>query len=265
MKRNVLKSSKKFYGRYVFFITGLTIAIILFLFSQTEEGNAMDDTSFSRTTFEEDTMYMGSYLREDAIVMAEEIGMGARLALLDKENPVEVEPKPLNEDKFVLEQIVFAESGTVSQKAQKGVANAILNRVDSDKYPDSIKEVVFEKNQFSPAENDGIYYWYWPDNETSIYKKVEKSDITDDTRTAVNDALMGDNPIGNYTGFYSLKWISSEEYANRERTGFTPDYDGESYVDIYGNRYDFQDLMKGTYIFENCIVIDGLVFHGDWV
>ncbi|NMB43383.1 MAG: cell wall hydrolase [Clostridiales bacterium] len=57
------------------------------------------------------------------------------------------------------------------------VANVILNRVNSKKFPSSIEGVVFQKGQFSPIR-DGRYY---------------KVSIKDSTKEAVSRALQGED------------------------------------------------------------------------
>lgn len=65
------------------------------------------------------------------------------------------------EDKEVLLRIVEAEATCEDVKGRMLVANVILNRVLSEKFPDSIAEVVFQNNgttyQFSPIK-DGRYW-----------------------------------------------------------------------------------------------------------
>lgn len=57
----------------------------------------------------------------------------------------------------ILIRIVEAEAtdGTLEQKVN--VASCVINRCLSDEWPDSIENVIFQKNQFSPV-NDGRYY-----------------------------------------------------------------------------------------------------------
>lgn len=62
----------------------------------------------------------------------------------------------------VLETIVEAESGGEDIYGRMLVANVVLNRVLSDEFPDTVKEVVFQNNgktyQFSPVRSGGRYY-----------------------------------------------------------------------------------------------------------
>lgn len=51
----------------------------------------------------------------------------------------------------ILYKICHAESRGEGQRGQMAVANVILNRVKSSKFPNSIREVVYQKGQFTPA------------------------------------------------------------------------------------------------------------------
>lgn len=75
----------------------------------------------------------------------------------------------------ILQRIVEAEATNQTIESKINVANVILNRVNSEKFPNTIKEVVFQKNptQFSPT-SDGRY------NEV---------DISDDTIEACEKAF----------------------------------------------------------------------------
>lgn len=85
------------------------------------------------------------------------------------------------EDKEVLLRIVEAEATCEDIKGRILVANVILNRVLSKKFPDSITEVVFQNDgetyQFSPIKNER----YW------------KVTISDKTIEAVDRVLAGED------------------------------------------------------------------------
>ncbi len=54
---------------------------------------------------------------------------------------------------FWLSRIIMAESGFEPLKGQMSVGNVVLNRVASPTFPNSVKEVLAQKNQFSPYKN----------------------------------------------------------------------------------------------------------------
>ena len=72
-------------------------------------------------------------------------------------------------------KIVESEAGICDQKGKILVANVVLNRMSSSHFPDTVKEVVYQKNQFSPVENGSI----------------DQVSVTEETRQAVSLALSG--------------------------------------------------------------------------
>lgn len=61
---------------------------------------------------------------------------------------------------YWLSRIISAESRGESLEGQIAVGNVVLNRVESDQYPDTVKEVVFDQRngvQFEPVANGTVY------------------------------------------------------------------------------------------------------------
>jgi N-acetylmuramoyl-L-alanine amidase len=73
----------------------------------------------------------------------------------------------------MLQRIVEAECTDCSIEAKENVASVIINRILSTDFPDDMKSVIFDDNQFSPIY-DGRYY---------------KVDITQTTKEAVTEVL----------------------------------------------------------------------------
>lgn len=86
-----------------------------------------------------------------------------------------------DKDCEALLRIVEAEAGGEDQDGKLLVANVVLNRVNSDEFPDSVVEVVMQREQgiaqFSPTV-DGRY---------------QSVKVSDDTRDAVERALYGED------------------------------------------------------------------------
>lgn len=82
-----------------------------------------------------------------------------------------------DEDYQVLLRIVQAEAGICDSKGKILVANVILNRVRSGKFPNNITDVVYERQQFSPVSNGSI----------------NRVKITQQTVDCVNRALAGED------------------------------------------------------------------------
>lgn len=85
------------------------------------------------------------------------------------------------EDYEVLLKIVEAEAGGEDIKGKMLVAGVIMNRVESSQFPDTVKEVVFQREngvaQFSPI-SDGRY---------------EKVTVSEETKEAVERVLCGED------------------------------------------------------------------------
>lgn len=61
------------------------------------------------------------------------------------------------EDLYWLSRAIYAEAGNQPMKGRIAVGTVILNRVANDQFPNTVKEVVFTPNQFSPVDNGTIY------------------------------------------------------------------------------------------------------------
>lgn len=68
------------------------------------------------------------------------------------------------EDSEILEQIAMAEAEGEGVEGKALVMLVVLNRVWSDGFPNSVRDVVFQEGQFSPVEN-GRYFEVVPDEE----------------------------------------------------------------------------------------------------
>lgn len=56
-----------------------------------------------------------------------------------------------------LSRIIYCESGNQSLEGKIAVGNVVMNRVNSDRFPNTVYDVIFQKNQFSPASSRSIY------------------------------------------------------------------------------------------------------------
>lgn len=53
----------------------------------------------------------------------------------------------------VIAQLVMAEAGTQDLTGKRYVVDVVLNRVDSNEFPNTVEEVIFQDNQFSVIKN----------------------------------------------------------------------------------------------------------------
>ena len=60
------------------------------------------------------------------------------------------------DDLYWLSRIIHAESGNQPMSGKIAVGNVIMNRVESNHFPDTVYSVIFQKNQFSPARSGSV-------------------------------------------------------------------------------------------------------------
>lgn len=88
------------------------------------------------------------------------------------------------EQKELLASIIFCEAGNQPYEGQVAVGAVVMNRVQSEAFPDTIEEVIYQSGQFSPASSG------WLDQVRSA------EGYTDSSWQAAEDALAGVNPVG---------------------------------------------------------------------
>ena len=76
------------------------------------------------------------------------------------EEPVE----PTQEDRYLLAKIAMAEAEGEDIEGKMLVIRVVLNRVESEEFPDTIEEVIYEDGQFAPVSN-GRFESVEPDSE----------------------------------------------------------------------------------------------------
>jgi N-acetylmuramoyl-L-alanine amidase len=135
---------------------------------------------------------------------------------LEKVNPqvlVETEEKPVtpeietitSEEKELLARLVTAEAKGEPYEGKVEVATVVLNRVEHEQYPDTIKEVIYEKRQFQPVDNGTI-------NKPAI-KEAEKAvneAIALEREGEGNDSLNFYNPDVVDSNWHESKTVTAE-------------------------------------------------------
>jgi N-acetylmuramoyl-L-alanine amidase len=101
----------------------------------------------------------------------------------------------------LLEQIVTAEAKGESLQGKVAVAEVILNRVESEKFPNTVRGVVYQKNQFSPVMDGSI-----------------NNEPTEEAKEAVKIALEGSNKTGGALYFYNPRIATSRWLDTRPTT-----------------------------------------------
>jgi hypothetical protein len=95
---------------------------------------------------------------DDVVVLIEEPEQTTEISDDEYEPEVVISPfydiiasSITNEEKEILARLAFLEAGNQSFEGQKAVIEVVLNRVLSEEFPDTIYDVVYQTNQFSPA------------------------------------------------------------------------------------------------------------------
>ena len=157
--------------------------------------NAVEETmENAQIPLDEEVQGQQELMEESVRTM--QLELANEIATKEKEKR-ELEEKKIylsDTDTKILCRIVEAEATGQDIEGKMLVANVILNRVNSDKFPDSVEKVVFAKRQFSPIR-DGRYY---------------KVSITEDTKEAVKRVLNGEDKSNGAVYFMSRKHANSK-------------------------------------------------------
>ena len=92
-----------------------------------------------------------------------------------REEIVEQEPIISQEEIDLIALVTMAEAEGESEKGKRLVIDIILNRVDHEKFPNTIKEVIYQPHQFTSIHNGRINKCYVTDE---ISQLVEEELVT---------------------------------------------------------------------------------------
>lgn len=123
-------------------------------------------------------------------------------------------------------ELVTAEALNQSQEGQIALAAEIINRVESDRFPDTAEEVIFQEGQ---------YYSGQPKfrDDQGCWREVTVSDVPEQVIEAVNMAIEGEDPTEGAFFHLNPKYVSKRMY--------------KRFLDLYG---------------EPCAVIEDHEFFG---
>lgn len=102
------------------------------------------------------------------------------------------------EELELLANIIYCEAKGEPYIGKVAVANVVLNRVKSSKYPDTIKDVIYAKGQFSPVSNG------------SMAKAIQNDSADESCYQAALEALAGAAPVGDKTSFRRVNGRSGQ-------------------------------------------------------
>ena len=102
-----------------------------------------------------------------------------------------------NEELLLLSKLVTGEARGESYKGQVAVAAVVINRVKDPRFPDTIRDVIYQKNAFSVVKDGSI-----------------NMQPTESAYTAAQEALYGSDPTNRAIYFWNpdiatCKWIKT--------------------------------------------------------
>lgn len=100
---------------------------------------------------------------------------------------------PKDYERELLERLVECEAGAESMEGKIAVVNVVLNRIKSEKFPDSISEVIYQKNQFEPVVTGAIY----------------QKTPSEESKEAVKRAFLGERVIDEGILYFWASWLDS--------------------------------------------------------
>lgn len=105
------------------------------------------------------------------------------------------------EDIEWLARIIEAEAGNQSYLGKLAVGSVVINRKNDDQFPDTVKEVIFQKGQFTPVANGRIHKVKPSEDSFKAAKEVLKG-----TKDPTDGALFFYNPR-----IATDRWIRTRE------------------------------------------------------
>lgn len=89
------------------------------------------------------------------------------------------------ESEKLLAAIIFCEAGNQPYAGKVAVGAVVLNRVESGRFPNTIREVIYQRGQFTPAMTG------------KLARVLASGNIPGSCYEAARDALNGESPVGN--------------------------------------------------------------------
>lgn len=103
-----------------------------------------------------------------------------------------------SDEEYLLACLVYCESGNQSYEGQLAVANVVLNRVASPRFPNTIKDVIYQANQFGPAGSGSL-------------ARVLASGPSEAAKQAAKDAIAGNNNVEGYYFFNGSRYVNTSK------------------------------------------------------
>lgn len=111
------------------------------------------------------------------------IKVGEKLVVPEKmkqERSKEPPAKLSENEQDLLARLVHAEAKGEPYEGKIAVAEVVLNRVSDDRFPDSVKEVIYQDKQFQPVDNGSINKPADNESKKAVTEAVKQSGKEDD-------------------------------------------------------------------------------------
>lgn len=106
-------------------------------------------------------------------------------------------------DLRLLTTIIYCEAGNEPYKGKVAVGNVVLNRVKSKKFPNTVKGVIYQKGQFTPARSGRLDKALKKYDGKQKYGYGEKKQM-EACKKAAKEALAGKHVVKKNTYFFTM-------------------------------------------------------------
>lgn len=109
---------------------------------------------------------------------------------------------PNASDKDLLSRLVEAEAKGESYAGKVAVATVVLNRVESDLFPDTLRDVILQSDQFTPVSNGQIYQPAGQESQVAVEEAINYQGYD-------NESLFFYNPDKAYSAYLQSKEVTT--------------------------------------------------------
>ncbi len=118
------------------------------------------------------------YGADGVMAVSQWIGSGSNKSYVDENGTItkgNKNPKnpPTEAEIRLLAAITYLEAGNQSYRGKVAVASVVINRLESKRFPDTLKSVIYQSGQFTPAMNGTLTQLYY--SKKSIQKECVKA------------------------------------------------------------------------------------------
>jgi len=103
----------------------------------------------------------------------------------DAQSLKEIAAQKKQADVKLMAAIIYCEAGNQSYKGKVAVGAVVMNRIESKRFPNTLKGVIYQRGQFTPAMTG------------KLARVLNSGKIPSSCYDAAVDAMNGENPIGN--------------------------------------------------------------------